>query len=281
MAERGGTAQGSAPGQSDLWSEHARDWADVMEGWAGWGIPVYRHVLEHVVVGSGTALLDVGCGAGRFARIAADRGAAVCGLDATSAFVEIARERVPDGDFRVGEMTGLPWADDAFDVVTGFNSFFIASDMVAALREAGRVARPGASVAMTVFGRPERCQSTALFASLGEVMPPKPAAPATPAGESRPDPADAPLHEPGALEARARAAGLTPGAAGYIEFAEEYPDLETMLRGYLAAPPFVRAGRVAGRDAVREALTEALRPLRTASGRYRLEDEVRFLVAAA
>jgi ubiquinone/menaquinone biosynthesis C-methylase UbiE len=261
--------------QSDLWTERARDWADVMEGWSGWGIPVYRHVLERVTVGRGTNLLDVGCGAGRFSRIAADRGATVSGLDATASFVEIARERVPDGDFRVGDMEDLPWADDSFDVVTGFNSFFIADDMVSALREARRVARPGASVAMTVFGRPERCQSTTVFASLRQLMPPSGNGAAKEAEEGPG------LHEDGTLETRATDAGLSPKEAGYLEFAEEYPDLETMLRGYLAAPPFVRAARAAGEEAVRAALTEAIRPLETSSGRYRLEDEVRFLIAVA
>ena len=199
-----------------------------MEGWSGWGVPVYRHVLEHVTVDRGTALLDVGCGAGRFCRIAADRGATVAGLDATASFVEIARERVPDGDFRVGDMEDLPWADDSFDVVTGFNSFFIAADMVNALREARRVARPGASVAMTVFGRPERCQSTTVFSSLRQFMPPR-TAPLT----RKTGPA---LHDEGTLETRATDAGLSPKQAGYLEFAEEYPNLETMLRGYWRLP---------------------------------------------
>ena len=122
--------------QADLWGERARDWADVMEGWNGWGVPLYRHVLERVTVVSGTSVLDVGCGAGRFCRIVADRGARVAGLDATAPLVEIARERTPDGDFRVADMEDLPWEDDSFDVVTGFNSFFIAGDMVNALREA-------------------------------------------------------------------------------------------------------------------------------------------------
>jgi ubiquinone/menaquinone biosynthesis C-methylase UbiE len=243
-----------------------------MEGWSGWGVPVYRHVLEQVTVDRGTSLLDVGCGAGRFCRIAADRGAKVAGLDATASFVEIARERIPDGDFRIGEMEDLPWADDSFDVVTGFNSFFIAADMVNALREARRVARPGASVAMTVFGRPERCQSTSVFSSLRQFTQSK-------AGDKEEE--GPRLHEEGVLETRATAAGLTPKKAGYVEFAEEYPNLETMLRGYLAAPPFVRAARAAGDQAVREALTEALRPLETPAGHYRLEDEVRYLVAVA
>ena len=136
MPDRTNTLEGSAAVHADLWGERARDWADVLEGWSGWGIPLYRHVLERVPAGSGTSLLDVGCGAGRFCRMAADRGAQVAGIDATGPLVEIARERVPDGDFRVGDMEDLPWEDDSFDLVTGFNSFFIAADMVHALREA-------------------------------------------------------------------------------------------------------------------------------------------------
>jgi SAM-dependent methyltransferase len=80
----------------------------VMEGWNGWGIPLYRQVLERLSVGSGTDLLDVGCGAGRFCRIAADRGARVWGIDATAPFVEIARERTRGCDFRVGDIEALP-----------------------------------------------------------------------------------------------------------------------------------------------------------------------------
>ena len=272
MPDRTDTLQGSAAAQADLWGGRARDWADVMEGWNGWGIPLYRHVLERVPAGSGTSLLDVGCGAGRFCRMAADRGAQVAGIDATGALVEIARERVPDGDFRIGDMEDLPWADGSFDVVTGFNSFFIAADMVQALREARRVARAGASVAMSVFGRPERCQSTAVFGSLARFAP----------SRSREQEGDGPaLHQEGALERVAAAAGLTPIEAGYIQVPEEYPDLETMLRGYMAAAPFVRAARSTGEAAVREALSQALQPLKISGGRYRLEDELRYLIAGA
>lgn len=264
------TVEGSAGVQGDLWGERARDWADVLEGWNGWGIPLYRHVLERVPVAGGTKLLDVGCGAGRFCRIAADRGAQVAGIDAAGPLVEIARERVRDGDFRVGEMEDLPWPDDTFHVVTGFNSFFIAADMVNALREARRVARPAASIAMTVFGRPERCESTAVFASLAQF------APSRSSEEKEEGPA---LHEEGVLERVAAEAGLTPNEAGYVQVLEEYPDLETMLRGYTAAAPFVRAARSAGPEAVREALSQALQPLKGSNGRYRLDDEIRYLIA--
>ena len=270
-AEAADTLTASAATQAELWGARARDWADVMEGWSPWGLPLYQHVLERVPVARETRVLDVGCGAGRFCRMVADRGARVAGIDATGPLVEIARERVPDGDLRVGDMVDLPWADDAFDVVTGFNSFFIADDMVQALREAGRVARPGASVAMTVFGRPERCQSTTVFSALRRFAPSSPKrAQAGPV-----------LHEAGVLEALATEAGLVPQEAGYLPFTETYANRETMVRGYLAAAPFARAIRAAGEDAVRAALSEALRPLAAPDRGYRLEDEVRFLIARA
>ena len=270
------TSESPAKLQGDLWGERARDWADVMEGWDGWGVALYRHVLERVPVAGETRLLDVGCGAGRFCRIAADRGAEVAGIDACAPLVAIARERVPGADLRVGDMEQLPWADDSFDVVTGFNAFFIAGDMVNALGEARRVARAGAIVAMTVFGRPDRCQSTAVFSSLAQFAPSRPRDDEQADGEPSP-----PLHEEGALETLATQAGLTPREAAYVNVAEHYPDLETMVRGYCAAAPFVRAARAAGDEAVRAALSDALRPLEQPDGRYRLEDELRYLIAVA
>ena len=62
----------------------------------------------------------------------------------------------PTPTSRMGDLQHLPYVDDSFDAVTGFNSFFFADDMVAALREAGRVAKPGAPVVIQVWGRPER-----------------------------------------------------------------------------------------------------------------------------
>lgn len=258
--------------QADLWAERARDWADVMEGWNGWGIPAYRHVLERVPVAAGTRLLDVGCGAGRFARMAADRGAQVAGLDATAALVEIARERILGADLRVGDMEALPWDDASFDVVTGFNSFFIADDMLGALREARRVLAPGGAFAMTVFGRPEHNRAGDIFTALAQFAPP------APPGAASSGPA---LHEDGVLEELASRAGLEPAEAAYVEVVEQYPDLETVLRGCLAAPPFRRAARSAGEEPVRDALAEALAPFRTTDGHYRLPGELRCLVARA
>jgi ubiquinone/menaquinone biosynthesis C-methylase UbiE len=208
---------------------------------------------------------------GAICRVAADRGAHISGLDATATFVQIARERIPAGEFRVGDIEHLPWPDNSFDVVTGFNSFIFAANILRALREARRVARPGGIIAITVFGRPERCESTNVFGSVGQLLPAQ-----SGAGESGPA-----LHEAGTLETLASEAGLKPKEAGYVELAEEYPDLDTFLRGYLAAGPIVSAIRTLGEKPVRDALTEGVRPLMTASGGVRFEDEYRYLIATS
>jgi ubiquinone/menaquinone biosynthesis C-methylase UbiE len=80
----------------------------------------------------------------------------VHGLDASEALLELARERVPEADLRLGDLEALPYEEDLFDVVAGFNSFFFAVDLVGALREAGRVAKPEAPVVIQVWGRHDR-----------------------------------------------------------------------------------------------------------------------------
>ena len=74
-----------------------------------------------------------------------------------------------------------PGSDDTFDLVTGFNSFFFANDIVAALREAGRVAKPGAPVVIQVWGAHERCELEAMKQIARPFLPPRPPdAPPTP-----------------------------------------------------------------------------------------------------
>jgi ubiquinone/menaquinone biosynthesis C-methylase UbiE len=162
---------GTAAMQAALWGARACDWAEVQEGVV---LPLYEAVLNKTGIGAGTAVLDIGCGAGMFCELAARRGARVTGIDATAALIAIARERIPHGDFRVGEMEALPYAHSAFDVVTGFNSFQYAASPVNALREAGRVARTGAPVVIAVWGTPEDTEAAASLAALGSLMPPPP-----------------------------------------------------------------------------------------------------------
>lgn len=248
--------------QAELWGERAADWAELLENpgrpWLG---PAYELVLDRLGVGSGTDLLDVGCGSGRFCVLAGKRGATVAGIDATPELLAIAREHNPAADLRLGDLQFLPWDGASFDVVTGFNAFFYAADIVAAFREAGRVLRPGGHVALTAFGRPERCESAPVLEYLAPLLP-----------------AHA-VEDEAPIEALLGEAGLTTVEAGYLEIAEEYPDLETLQRAWLSIGPVRLAVRNGGEEAVREALATAFAPLRTSNGGYRVEDEYRYALA--
>ena len=136
-----------------LWGARADDWAPTEEQ----QIPGYEEAIMRVGLDAGQRVLDIGCGTGVFLRLATERGALPFGIDASEALLELARNRVPDAELRLGDMQFLPYGDDSFDLVTGFTSFFFAADLVAALREAGRVAKPGAPVVIQVWGPPERC----------------------------------------------------------------------------------------------------------------------------
>jgi ubiquinone/menaquinone biosynthesis C-methylase UbiE len=133
-----------------LWGARTRDYANLAEGCFR---PAYERVFAETEVRPGTRLLDVGCGPGLAAQIAAQRGAHVAGLDAAEASLAIAREQTPSGDFRRGDMQHLPWADRSFDVVTGFNAFQFADDPLRAVQEARRVLAPGGRLAIVVWGR--------------------------------------------------------------------------------------------------------------------------------
>ena len=85
-------------------------------------------------------------------RVAADRGAHISGLDATATFVESlgsASRRIPCRGHRP------LWPDNSFDVVTGFQLIHLCANILRALREARRVARPGGNVRDAVFGATE------------------------------------------------------------------------------------------------------------------------------
>lgn len=130
-------------------------------------LAAWAAVADATEIGSGTRLLDVGCGAGEFCALAAGRGASVHGLDAAPAEIERARRAVRGGDFQVGLMEDLPWANASFDVVTGFNSFQYALDIDTALGEARRVARTGGRLAICKWARPEENEFFALLIALG------------------------------------------------------------------------------------------------------------------
>jgi SAM-dependent methyltransferase len=261
-------SENSAPLPEDLWGIGARDWAAIQEPQH---LPLYEEGIRRTGIDAGTSVLDVGCGSGTFCRLAADAGAAVSGLDASAPFVAIARERVPGGEFQVGDLQVLPYADDSFEVVTGFNSFQFAADIRAALAEARRVAKSGARVFVLVWGRPERTQLIAVIEALRPLLPPPPPGAGGPTA----------LSSEGLLEELATAAGLAVEDGRYLDATFSYADESEAVRAVLSSAAGARAIALAGQDAARQAVQEGIAPFRTSSGAYRLETEWRYVLALA
>jgi len=257
---------GTSAEHGRLWGLRARDWADFQEATVR---PVFEAVLERTRVGPGTRYLDVGCGSGMAAEMAATRGAQVTGIDAAESMLSIARSRVPGGDFRRGDLQALPFGDASFDAVTGFNSLQYAGDPVAALREAGRVTAPEGSVVIMAFGDPEGMEVAALLAVLGPLLPaPPPNAPGPFA-----------LSEETALRRFATDAGLQPVEVFDVDSPWIYADEAAALRGLTSTGNAVRAMEHVGEEAVLEAYAKAIPAFRRSDGSVRASAWFRCLLA--
>jgi len=110
--------------------------------------PLDRALLERFaerVRGTGP-VVDVGCGPGHVAAYMAERGVEASGLDLSPAMVERARALHPGVPFRVGDLTALDAPDGAWAGAVAYYSLIHLPRpaVVPALRELGRVLRPGA-----------------------------------------------------------------------------------------------------------------------------------------
>jgi 2-polyprenyl-3-methyl-5-hydroxy-6-metoxy-1,4-benzoquinol methylase len=111
-----------------------------------------REFYERLAVGPGATLLDIGCGSGQLALMAAKDGLEVTGVDIAGNLIERARSRAKAAKlyvrFEEADAEALPFGDEAFDVVTSLIGAMFAPrpDLVAA--EMLRVCKPGGMIAM-------------------------------------------------------------------------------------------------------------------------------------
>lgn len=255
---------GQAAGKSD--STTAQDWARFQEAQFE---PFYAAVHERLAIGPGIRLLDVGCGPGGSAARAAGQGALVAGLDVAAGSIALAQERVPNGDFRVGDMETLPWENESFDVVTGFNSFQFARTHAVALAEARRVTTQDGKLGMVIWAPPQLSQQTILMAAVGALAPPAP--------PNSPGPFA--LSAPGAAERALEAAGWRLVDRGEMQVVFEYPDEESACRVAMAGSSGIRAVQHVGEERVRQAILAELEQFRVETGGFRTENLFRFLIA--
>lgn len=249
----------------EYWGARANDWAEIQEKQFR---SSYEVVLNRTDAGPTTRFLDTGCGAGLAAAMAAEHGASVWGIDASSAFLSIARTRVPDGDFRVSDLEALPFEDAAFDVVAGFNSFQYAGNPVEALAEARRVVKRDGVVAIVTWGMPQGMEAATLVTALKPLLPPPP--PGAPGPFA--------LSDEETLKSFALHAGLTPIALLDGDNPWVYPDELTAIRGLGSSGVAARAIETSGTEAVNAAHASAIAPFMQSDGSYRINASYRCLI---
>src|SRR5918994_7312322 len=128
-----------------------------------WGMGPYQNITEtitdlHALVierldpQPGVKWLDLACGTGAVAELAAERGADVVGVDLAPALIETAQERAQerglDIDYRVGDCENLDLGYGSFDVVSSTCGVMFAPDHEATARELARVVKPGGRIGL-------------------------------------------------------------------------------------------------------------------------------------
>ena len=131
-----------------------------------WGVGRYETTGEmlfpvsEVVVGmseplDGKSVVDVGCGTGNAALLAAGRGAVVTGVDPSARLLEVARSRAEEqglkANFVVGEAGRIPVPDHSADLVLSVFASIFAPDAEAAIAEMVRVTAVDGTIRFTAW----------------------------------------------------------------------------------------------------------------------------------
>jgi len=108
--------------------------------------------LDRLPLQSGDRLLDVACGSGQLALLAARKGASVTGVDIATNWIEAARGRAASeglaAQFDPGDAEELPYPDEAFDIVATIFGAMFAPRPERVAHELVRVCRSGGTIAM-------------------------------------------------------------------------------------------------------------------------------------
>lgn len=114
--------------------------------------PIAAQFMSAVAPTAGARVLDLACGTGNLAILAARRGCVTSGLDIASNLIAQAKHRATlEGlqiDFTEGDAEELPYADASFDVVVSMFGMMFAPCPDLAGSELLRVCRPGGTIAL-------------------------------------------------------------------------------------------------------------------------------------
>ncbi|HEV8285072.1 MAG TPA: class I SAM-dependent methyltransferase [Chitinophagaceae bacterium] len=249
--------------QGKLWSSAPADWAKYLEPTF---IPMYRAVLNRLNLDEEKMLLDAGCGSGLFLSMASATGAWINGIDAAPGLLALSKNRLPDATLLIEDLEAMPFSDESFDVVTGFNSFQYAGSFENALAEARRVVKKQGKVVIGIWGREEEYEAGIVFKAVASLLPP----PGTPA------PFD--LSEEGKVEAICKTVGLKVIEKQSVFCPWQFSSAEALERGFLCTGPCVKAVQHTSEQKVKQAIIESSQPFNLADDVYYMRNQFTFFI---
>jgi SAM-dependent methyltransferase len=222
MSQPTPTGAPPAAAQSPLATPHA--WNLVAPAYAQEVVPLFERfaaeALRLAAPAAGARVLDVACGPGTLALLAARTASRVVALDFSPAMIERLRARLQASGIgnvepREGDGQALPFGDGEFDA--GFSMFGLMffPDRARGLAELHRVVRPGGTVVISSW---QPFEKTPPFPVLFEAV--REALPGLPFGQGA-----APLGDRQSIEAELGAAGFSIEVQA-VTFPSDYPSAD-------------------------------------------------------
>ena len=149
--------------RADQQGDRGRELSDAGSAWGGATYeriaeafaPTHRRIVETLAPEPGDRFLDLACGTGGVALIAARAGAEVTGLDISPDQLAKARAAAEAEGLSIrydeGDAQALPYTDGEFDAVASAFGMIFATDHARAAAELTRVCRPGGRFAVTAW----------------------------------------------------------------------------------------------------------------------------------
>lgn len=249
-----------------LWSIEPNSWSQHFEPWF---LPMYIKALDQLDLTRKDLVLDAGCGSGLFSNLCIQTGAEVIGIDASVGLLRVARRRNPRNNFLEEDLESLPFQDNTFDVVAGFNSFQYAGSFENALGEAKRVLRPGGRLVLGIWDIPEMSDASRVLKAIGSLLPiPPPGMPGPFA-----------LSEDGYIDHYFDKNELLPIYKTRVACPFLFTSLEDAVKSFISTGQAAAAINNNSRQIVEEAISIALQPYRVADGFHFLQNHFQISIA--
>jgi len=137
---------------AESWEQHAAEWiawarTSEHDGFWNGTWPALRQLLP---APTGGAALDLGCGESRAGRELLNLGYRVIGADRSATLARAAAAVRPAMPVVLADAAALPFGDRSTDLVVACMSLLDLDDFPGAVREIGRILRPGGHLRMAV-----------------------------------------------------------------------------------------------------------------------------------